>query len=139
MVPHTYRLIIPKLKASAVAAGKQCSGGDDGKHCGIQWFNSTWDGTDGLEQQMAATSVFANNLVAFQRQRGNSGVDDSAPVTSETGGNSTSNPNAGSEEKPIKGAHTMDITTADRTGAGIVTVVFAGAWLGMISWLVFGA
>ena len=138
MVPHTYGMIIPKLKASAVAAGKQCSGGRDGKHCGIQWFNSTWDGTEGLEQQMATTSVFANNLVAFQGGFGDGGNNDSAPVTSETGGNSASNPNAGSEEKPLEGAHTVDITTADRAGAGIVTVVFAGAWLGMISCLVTG-
>jgi mannan endo-1,6-alpha-mannosidase len=144
LVPYTYGEVLPKLQASAVAAGKQCSGAGDKAHCGIQWYNPTWDGTQGLEQQMAALSVFSSNLVAFQSGGGSSGSSSytppnkPAPVTSMTGGNSTSNPNAGSNSPTSFGQTAKPITTGDRAGAGIVTVVFASSWIAMIAWMVTG-
>jgi mannan endo-1,6-alpha-mannosidase len=145
LVPYTEAEILPKLQASAVAAGKQCSGEGNTALCGIQWYNPTWDGTQGLEQQMAALNVFSSNLVAFQAGGSTSGSSSytpptkPAPVTASTGGNSTSDPNAGSASGSNFAPPPRAITTGDRAGAGIVTVIFAGGWLGMIAWMVTGA
>ena len=123
IVPYTYPTILPKLQGSAVGAGKQCSGPDSA--CGMQWFNATYDGTSAIEQEMSAMSIFANTLVAFSASGSTSGSSSSytapdtpAPVTANTGGNSTSN--------------------GDRAGAAILTLVFASAWIGMMVWLVLG-
>jgi mannan endo-1,6-alpha-mannosidase len=151
LVPYTQGEIIPKLQYSAVAAGKQCTGLEDHAHCGVQWFNSTWDGSSGIEQQMAVLSLFANNLVAFsERQSGsNTGGGSSnytspkqpAPITAGTGGNSTSDPSAGSSntENTDPNAGLLNIGTADRAGAGIITAAFVSSWLGMLIWLAHGA
>lgn len=135
LAPYTAGPIIEKLKLTAQAAGKQCTGGSDGKHCGIQWFNPKWDGTDGLEQQMSTLSIFSNTLAAFPPQ--GHGANNQAPLTSSTGGNSTSNPSAGTgnaDESP--GPHFAPITTADRAGAGVLTFVFATGWIGMVAWMI---
>lgn len=58
LVPETYDFIKQKLSASAVAAAAQCDGGADGMTCGLRWTqNSTYDGTYGPGEQMAAMSV----------------------------------------------------------------------------------
>ncbi|KAL1961671.1 hypothetical protein VTN77DRAFT_1346 [Rasamsonia byssochlamydoides] len=142
LAPYTAGQIIPKLQQSALAAAKQCSGGSDGDHCGIAWCDPTWDGTQGLEQQMSTLSLFANNLVAFQSQGGGAdgGADKNpAPVTSTTGGNSTSDPNAGTGSSSLAdatGSILRPISTADRAGAGVLTVVFAMGWIGMVMWMI---
>jgi mannan endo-1,6-alpha-mannosidase len=141
LVPYTQGEIIPKLQHSAVAAGKQCTGLKDHAHCGMQWFNSTWDGTSGIEQQMAVLSLFANNLVAFDEKQSGNSTEQPAPITAGTGGNSTSDPNAGSQNagdiNPNAGL--LNIGTADRAGAGVLTAAFVSTWVGMLLWLAHGA
>lgn len=132
LAPYTYSEILPKIQASAQAAAKSCTGGSDGEHCPISWANGTFDGSTGLEEQMSALSVFSSNMVAFPSDK------DKSPLTSTTGGNSTSNPNAGlgdSSSNQQNGLN-MPITTADRAGAGIVTAIFLSGWVGMVSWMV---
>jgi mannan endo-1,6-alpha-mannosidase len=51
LVPSTYDTIMPKLQASASAAAQQCTGGDNGRMCGRRWYSS-WDGTQGVGQQV---------------------------------------------------------------------------------------
>jgi mannan endo-1,6-alpha-mannosidase len=70
IVPYTYNTIMAKLDGSAVAAGLQCSGPNSA--CGMQWFNSTYDGTSAIEQEMSALSIFSNTLVGFTSQNGHS-------------------------------------------------------------------
>jgi mannan endo-1,6-alpha-mannosidase len=67
MAPYTKSEILERLQGSAVAAAKQCTGGDDGTVCGLQWYKEKWDGTTGMEAQMSATSLFTSNLVAFEQ------------------------------------------------------------------------
>lgn len=136
LVPYTRDEILPKLQDSAKAAAASCSGGDDGDHCGVRWYQSKWDGTSGLEQQMATTAVFSANLVAFEQQSNHPDSPD-APLTSQSGGNSTSNPSAGLSDSQGNDQSSSQITigTADKVGAGIVTAVFGCAWLCMIAWL----
>ena len=42
------------LNATAVAAGKACSGGANATECGQKWYVGGFDGSTGLGQQMTA-------------------------------------------------------------------------------------
>ncbi|CAG8893102.1 unnamed protein product [Penicillium egyptiacum] len=120
--------IMGKFKASAVAAGQQCSGGSDGKHCGIRWTKkSEWDGTIGLEQQMSVLGVLNAVLVPFAAE---------GPYNADNGGKSKSDPHGGSNPEGSVGPE--PITTGDRVGAGILTAIFVIFWVGAISWMVVG-
>jgi mannan endo-1,6-alpha-mannosidase len=115
-----------KFKTSAVAAGQQCSGGKDGKHCGIRWtMQAEWDQTTGLEQEMAVLGVLNAIMVPFKQQ---------GPYNVDNGGESKSNPNAGVDEDP----KTRTITSGDRAGAGILTAVFVGTWVAGLAWAIWG-
>lgn len=134
LAPYTTDEIKPKLQASMKGAAQQCSGGSDGQHCGLQWYSSTWDGVSGLEVQMSALGIFSANLVFFDT------ANSSNPVTANTGGTSKSDPSAGLSEPAVNvppGVQTP-ITTGDRAGAGILTVIFVTGWLGMMSWMLRG-
>lgn len=127
LVPSTFSTILPKLQASAEAAAKSCTGHNNNT-CGVRWYQSEYDGWIGMEEQISATDVFVANLINFNR---------SGPVTSTTGGNSTSNLNAG-ENDTTSGTTQSTITTADQAGAGILTVIFVVGWVGLMSWAVLG-
>lgn len=127
VAPYTRDTIMPYLKTSAVAAAAQCSGGATGRECGLSWsLNSTWDGTTGVGQQMAAMSVIFVNLLDLE--------DVGVPVTNLTGGTSEGNVNAGSSS--VKNpAEITPATTADRAGAGIVTTMVLVGMTVMFGWM----
>ncbi|KAG2026215.1 hypothetical protein GB937_001722 [Aspergillus fischeri] len=58
LAPYTAAEIIPRLQASAIAAARQCSGGDNHKICNIHWARnrpqSAWDSAESMEEQMSA-------------------------------------------------------------------------------------
>ncbi|XMA07222.1 hypothetical protein WAI453_000013 [Rhynchosporium graminicola] len=127
LAPFTRPLILPKLKTSAVAAAKQCSGGANGRMCGVSWSKGdVWDGTSGVGQQMAAMSVVFTNLLALE--------DIAPPLTRATGGTSEGNPDAGSKsvENP---AAIKPATGADKAGAGILTTLLLVGVTGMFGWM----
>lgn len=128
IAPYTRGEVLPKLTGSAVGAGLSCTGGSDSQ-CGQQWYAGKWDGTKGIEQEMSALSVFANSLVAFAYQG------DAGPVNSDNGGNSTGNVDGGGTSGEYKAPELKPITGGDRAGAAIVTLIFSGAWLAMVVWL----
>lgn len=139
LAPYTLGEIEPKLKGSAEAAGTQCSGPNN--ECGIAWHNATWDGTNGIEQEMAALSAFANTLVLYQSAPSGSYTPPSspAPVTADTGGNSTSNPSGGQSGGGEQNLPTpKKVTAGDRAGAAILTIVFTTTWIGMMVWVAYG-
>jgi mannan endo-1,6-alpha-mannosidase len=91
VAPFTYNQIMPVLKTSAIAAAQQCSGGANGRMCGLSWSKGpVWDGTQGVGQEMAAMSVIFTNLLQF-----NNGVHIAPPVTNSTGGTSVGNSSDG--------------------------------------------
>lgn len=94
LVPETASQIMPLLEKSAVAAGKSCSG-KGSNVCGIKWYTNQYDGTSGMEQQISASDVILASMAQFSGVKG--------PVTSKTGGNSTSNPNAGEKKTSTPG------------------------------------
>lgn len=129
IVPGTSDLVMPKLQTSAQAAVKTCTGLSDGSHCGIKWYTQTWDGSDGLEQQMAVLGVLNAILVPFKNQ---------APFTADNGGTSKSNPNAGTNSSDNEVPQLNNITTGDRAGAGVLTVIFVTGWAIAVTWMIRG-
>lgn len=129
IVPSTYDRIMPKLQTAAVAAAASCNG--EGKNiCGVRWYESKFDGNPGMEQQISVSQVLSANLLPFVQ-----GQKSVAPVTSSTGGNSESNPDAGLTD-PIEKKGPAPISTGDRAGAGILTVVLAVVWAAMMAYAV---
>jgi mannan endo-1,6-alpha-mannosidase len=53
LVPSTHDLVASKLQPSSQAAAGQCDGGANGRMCGQQWYTTTWDGTQGVGQQVS--------------------------------------------------------------------------------------
>lgn len=132
LVPDTAELIKPKLASSAEAAAKSCTGNNNNS-CGITWYQNKWDGTTGMEQEISVTNVFLANMIQFD-------TGDFAPVTSKTGGNSSSDPNAGEDGgKSGDDARKKPITTGDKAGASILTILFVVGWAGSMAWMILGA
>ncbi|KAI0099949.1 mannan endo-1,6-alpha-mannosidase DCW1-like protein [Nemania sp. FL0031] len=67
MMPSTLNDVKELLTASAIAAGKACSGGDNGTVCGEKWYVGGYDGNPGLGQQMTALETI-QALLAFDAQ-----------------------------------------------------------------------
>ncbi|KAL2834885.1 mannan endo-1,6-alpha-mannosidase [Aspergillus cavernicola] len=126
VVPETYDLIFPKLQTSAQAAALSCSGAGNNT-CGITWYTREWDKSIGMEQQIIATDILSSVLVSEKRNN--------PPHTSKSRGNGTSNLNLNNGNN----GKLREITTGDRAGAWILTILFVGLWGGMITWMILGA
>ncbi|KAI1169565.1 glycosyl hydrolase family 76-domain-containing protein [Nemania sp. FL0916] len=122
--PWTFTRIKKLLRNSAQAAIEQCTGGYNGRLCGLKWANNSgqWDGTTGVGQQMAAMEVVLANMIQEAKQ----------PVTNTTGGTSVGNPSAGGSDlgrvDPVRWHH-GPINDGDRAGAAFVTFVVLAALL----------
>lgn len=121
--------IMQKLRPSSVAAAQQCTGGDNGRMCGLKWTeNGTWDGTTGVGQQMMAMQVVLSNLVGQSRD----------PVTQRSGGTSKGDPSAGSEEMGRNDPDPVDfpeVTPGSVAAASILTVLFIVGWITLVVWM----
>jgi hypothetical protein len=123
--PWTYDRVKPLLKASAIAATSTCTGGANGRMCGLKWNDhGKWDGTTGVGQQMAAMEVVLANMIN----------DTSSPVTNETGGTSIGSPGAGGPPVEQTGREFPPISSAEKAGAYTLTVL---AILGLIMGCVY--
>ena len=85
-----------------------------------------------MEEQISASNAFSVAMLPFVDK------DTAKPVSSSTGGDSKSDPTAG------KGKQSGDtvlrpITTGDKAGAGVLTVVFVGAVIGAIVFMFTGS
>lgn len=126
--PHTYEFVMPYLRASAVAAGAQCLGGDNGRMCGMVWNNDgEWDGSTGVGQQMAAMEV---TLACMIKDRLPS-------LTSHTGGTSQGKPDAGGSHRFLGAPKSYPVIDAgSRTGAAILTILIVTGLVGATFWLI---
>lgn len=123
LMPETYDKIAPKLQTTALAVSKQCSG-ESKSLCGEQWWNPTWDGMQGLEVQMAALGAVTANLMIMSHQ---------SPKTVDT------NPDGGADaiDTGDDGRQKKSrITTGDRAGAWVLTVIMIVFIAGGMGWLV---
>lgn len=130
IAPFTAAQIVPKLRASALGAAKQCSGGAGGIMCGRRWYQDAWDGFQGIGEQMSALSVVQANMLA-------TGAVQQAPLSANTGGKSEGDPSAGTGSGMAKPKYKGEITDRDKAGAAILTVgmvlltVGGGAFMAM--------
>jgi mannan endo-1,6-alpha-mannosidase len=116
--PWTFDRVKKLLQNSALAAVRQCTGGSNGRMCGLKWANNSgqWDGTTGVGQQMAALEVVLANMIHEAKP----------PVTNSTGGTSAGDPAAGGNDDGqlnSVGRHYRPINDGDRAGAAFVTFV----------------
>lgn len=111
LAPSTAERIMPLLMSSTKAAVAQCTGGDNGRQCGFHWTSGKFDNLLGVGQQMNVLGALSSLLA----------LDAPVPVTNKTGGTSMGDPNAGSDRPTYD--QLGPITTGDRAGAGILTVV----------------
>lgn len=129
MAPFTHDIIMPRLQVSAKAAAQTCvapsdhGGGDFA--CGMRWWWSGNDGIKGVGQQMTALNTIS--VLNVDRVP--------PPYTSHTGGSSKGDPGLGSGgvDDDFPHLHTTPMTTADKAGASILTILVvafigAGAW-----------
>ncbi|KIV92792.1 hypothetical protein PV10_04058 [Exophiala mesophila] len=126
LVPDTWDLIMPKLQASAQGAVKQCIGGENGRKCGRQWYSTTWDGSQGVGQQMCALAVVG----ATQMNQA------LVPKSAASGGTSKSDPGAGGDASTAPDIQFSAITTADKAGAAILTILVVVALVGGGIWII---
>lgn len=133
LVPSTAATIQPYLVANGQGAAGQCDGGTDGMTCGFEWNTTVWDGLYGVGEQMSALSAVGANMIALK--------DLYAPLTANTGGNSTSDPSAGTgnpNARPdLPSIATRPITTSDKAGAAIVTILVVCFFVGGAAWMLF--
>jgi len=133
LCPFTREWIMERLRASAIACAKACTGPPGGNTCSLAWGPGVYDGSPygiavgGVGEHMSAMEVFQSLLIA----------DLKAPLTEKTG-TSKGDPNAGSGA----GLTAEDLmqtdpsTTGDRAGAGILTTICLGGLLGLTYWLI---
>jgi len=126
IAPFIYDAVLVKIRASAAAAAAQCTGGEDGVTCGQKWtLGGVFDGSVGVGQQMCALEVIQANLAKAA----------APPVTAATGGTSKGDPSAGTSGNPIIGPNPSTITTAEKAGAWVLTILSCITLGGMSLWI----
>lgn len=127
IAPFLSEKVLPVLQKSAQAAVNQCTGGTNGRTCGFRWSSGVYDGSMGAGQTMDVLAAVSSLLIGQSK----------TPVTSSDGGTSIGDPNAGVGSGSINGDNLTPVTTSDRAGAGVVTVVIiltaaaAFGWMGL--------
>lgn len=122
LVPSTADQIWPYIQKSAVGAAGQCDGPNN--ECGYHWATTTWDGSNGVGQQMSALAAIGANMITVNNL--------AAPLTLKTGAKSKGDASAGTGADSDTGSPwlTRPITTGDRAGAGILTALLLAYTLG---------
>ncbi|KAM9912128.1 hypothetical protein OXX69_002860 [Metschnikowia pulcherrima] len=125
LVPDTNTKIMNWLTTSAQAAASSCSGGDDGITCGQNWAFGGWDGYYGLGEQMSALECIMS-LITTQHD----------PLTPSTGGSDVgSDVSAGNNTNARTNVNEITVTSKDKAGAAVLTVVVLGSMLGGSVWM----
>jgi mannan endo-1,6-alpha-mannosidase len=130
IAPHTASKILPLVKSTGEAAAKQCTGAPTGRRCGFYWQSGKFidprvDKTSGAGEAMDVLGAVSSMLIESV----------APPVTNGTGGTSKGNPNAGGRDdgvQPLK-----PVTTADKAGAAILTVLLLVAGMSLFVWMSF--
>lgn len=124
LAPFTRPSIMPALRSSAEAAVRTCTGGDNGRMCGFKWHQSEWDGTTGAGHQMNVLAAMTSLLMTDNEITGDAaGGSGGAPITNATGGTSAGDSAAGyGDERPWDDIY-EPITTGDKAGAAILTII----------------
>ncbi|KAL0944716.1 mannan endo-1,6-alpha-mannosidase DCW1-like protein [Colletotrichum truncatum] len=129
LVPSTRELIRPVLLNSTQSAIKQCTGGASGRVCGFYWTSGQF--VDPAVDKTSGAGEAMNVLGAVL-----SIMEPKPPVTNTTGGTSQGDPNAGMNSHPYR--EFAPITTGDKAGASILTIVVLLSAIGIWGWMSVG-
>jgi mannan endo-1,6-alpha-mannosidase len=127
IAPFTAAKILPILTDSATAAISQCTGGSDQRTCGFGWASGAFDGSVGAGQTMNVLGAVSSLRIGSVK----------APVTNSTGGTSLGNNNAGQGSDSFTNTPTP-ITTGDKAGAAILTILILASATGIFGWMSTG-
>lgn len=127
LAPFVHDKIKTTLQTSTEAAVAQCTGGDNGRTCGFHWSSKKFDGEIGAGQTMNVLGAVSSLLIDEAR----------APVTNATGGTSLGDPNAGSHGDDFQNNNTP-LTTGDKAGAGILTLLILVGATSTFGWMSVG-
>lgn len=132
MIPDLYDEIMPKLKSSAVGAAASCTGLGNNS-CGVRWYKSEFDGHHTMEAEISVSLLMSMNMLPFVDR------DEKKPLNVDKGGKSKSNPKAGDLHDNDNAATMSPVTTGDKAGAAILTVLFTGGLIAMTVFMFIGA
>jgi mannan endo-1,6-alpha-mannosidase len=124
LAPWTKERLEPLLRSSAQKAIATCSGGADQQQCGLRWTTGAFDGSVGVGEQMAVLEVMQSTLIDTVL----------GPKTASTGGTSKGDPGAGGGGKAQ--IEYDNVTTGDKVGAAIATLIIIGAMFGGSLWMI---
>ncbi|KAJ3957057.1 hypothetical protein N0V92_006369 [Colletotrichum tropicale] len=127
--PYLHDRVMDKLRPSSIAAAAQCKGGSNGRMCGLKWTeNGTWDGMQGVGEQMAALEVTLSNLIDESK----------APVTAGGGGTSVGDPGAGGNDigRTVPAVAVLPpLGPGETAGAAILTFIVLALLIAGIIWM----
>ena len=129
VAPFLKDKIMPVLRSSAKAAVAQCTGGANGRLCGFYWASGQYvdpatDKTSGAGERMDVLAAVSSLL-----------VDEAEPPATNLTGISRGDPNSGSGGGRGRGGFTKTITTGDRAGASILTLLVLAGVISMWGWM----
>ncbi|AET39610.1 putative mannan endo-1,6-alpha-mannosidase Ecym_4577 [Eremothecium cymbalariae DBVPG len=125
LIPESREIAMKWIRDSAKGAALSCSGGRDGHTCGMNYSRGSYDESYGLGEQLAALETI-QNLRCLEK---------GSPLTASEGGTSIGNPGAGGNRN-LGTLSPLDISNADRAGAGIITALVGFSLISCIVWLV---
>ena len=128
VAPYLAGTVLPVLKTSIEAGIQTCTGGDYGRQCGFKWSTKAYDGKTGAGQQMNVLGAVSSLLIS----------EGAPPVTNMTGGTSVGDPDAGSHSERTNAKTLRDITTGDKAGASILTMLVIVSAVGTFGWMSTG-
>ena len=129
--PWTAGQLQPMIDSSADAAAKACVCGNAQNQCPLKWIgdpNANCNGDYGIGQHMCALEAIISTL----------NPEVAGPITQATGGSSQSDPNAGTGPvDPYVQYLQSPVSTGDKAGAGILTLLVTVSWLSGAVWLLW--
>ncbi|CAK7262653.1 hypothetical protein SEPCBS119000_000076 [Sporothrix epigloea] len=124
VAPIVHDTIMNVLKTSAASAANAC---DSSGVCGFRWTTGSYDGMTGAGQQMNALAALSSLLIDETYVK--------PPLTNSTGATSKGNPAAGLDTTGVPDGPLAPITTGDKAGASILTLLMLSGLLAACAWL----
>lgn len=129
IIPDLKATILPHIQTTALGAAKACSG-ESKNACGGRFYTA-YDNQASMENQISGVEVISAAMLNFLKS-------DAVPVNVKSGGNSSSSAKPGGGDTDASLPVYKAITTGDKAGAGILTVIFVTGLLGMGAFLLMG-
>lgn len=143
LCPWTRNSILTAILSSAKAAVETCTGGDNGRMCGMRWGLRQFDGEINLGQETGVLSALMTALLLADTVDENAdyggdsnldGLGFKPPLTKDTGGTSIGDPQAGQSRRE-KAIELLSIEEVDTIFAVTLTTVVLVGVMVMFVWM----